>query len=106
MSDWQVLYDKLVVKRHAPDTMIAGTDMVVPDAAKQEKNRGTVIACGAGRIAITGSVNPLTIRAGMEVVFSKFAGTELEDGNPEVIVLREDEILAYRWPEKKTEEAA
>lgn len=107
MSDWNVLYDKIVVRRHAPDSELA-PGVVAAEAHQKEKNRGTVIAVGAGRLAVTGSLNALTVQAGMEVIFSKFAGTELEDGNSEVIIMREDEILAFRWPEeeKEKEEAA
>lgn len=105
MSDWKVLYDKIVVRRHAPDSELA-PGIAVADAHQKEKNRGVVIATGVGRMSVTGTVHPLQLQKGMEVVFSKFAGTELEDGNPEVIVLREDEILAYRWPPDEKESAA
>jgi chaperonin GroES len=96
--EWKVLYDKILVKRHSPDEMIGAT--VVPEAAKQEKNTGVVLETGRGRPSVTGALAKLQIEKGMEVMFSKFGGVELEDGNPELVILREDEILAWRWPEE------
>jgi chaperonin GroES len=102
MGNWQVLYDKILVRRHAPDEMIGAT--VVPEAAKQEKNVGVVLETGRGRPSVTGNLARLQIERGMEVMFSKFGGVELQDGNPELVILREDEILAWRWPKKAEEE--
>lgn len=96
-GSWGVLYDKVIVRRD-PEKTHTVMGMEIPDQAREKQNRGSVIAVGDGRI-VSGSLVliPLTLRVGDEVLFNKFAGTPLdEDKDPDVVVLREDEILAYR----------
>ena len=93
MDDWRCLYDKLIVRR-APAKEIEGT-MVVPDAHRKEQNIGVVERVGAGRW-VDGVLLPLTIKPGMTVLFSKFAGMPLEGADPDLTIIREDEVLAFR----------
>lgn len=92
--DWKPLYDKLIVRRKPEVTEIMG--MAVPDQAKEKQNIGTVVETGEGRLTATGDVVELTVQIGDEVLFNKFAGVPLEEDDPDLVVLREDEILAYR----------
>lgn len=91
--DWSPLYDKLIVRRAPAPTHLAGFE--VPEAHREKQNVGTVTKIGSGRISATG-LAPLLIAAGDEVLFNKFAGLPLEGDDPDLLVLREDEILAYR----------
>lgn len=92
--EWTPLYDKLVVKRAPAIDQIKG--LAVPDQHQQNQNVGTVVAIGDGRW-VQGMMVPLTVQIGDVVVFSKFAGVELEQGDErDLVVLREDEILAIR----------
>lgn len=94
-----MLYDKVLVRRHAAAVEIAG--LAVPEAAQKDQNSGTVVQVGAGRPTPGGDLAPLTVQPGMEVLFSQFAGTQLEGVGVEdddLLILREDEILAYRRP--------
>jgi co-chaperonin GroES (HSP10) len=96
-----MLYDKLLVQRHAPATVLRGVD--VAPAHEKPQNTGLVVGRGAGRLSGNGYITPLSVDVGMEVRFHEHSGIELEDGNPDLIILREDEILAWRWPaEEKT----
>lgn len=97
--DWKPLYDKMIVRRDPPEAEYA-PGLVVADAHKQQQNVGTVVEVGAGRW-IDGILLPMTIQPGHRVLFSKFAGHELLGGDRDLIVLREDEILAYAKPEAK-----
>ncbi len=92
---WQCLYDKLIVRRAAAKEEFA-PGIVAPEAHRKAQNTGTVVATGIGRL-VAGSVSPvpLTIRVGMVVLFSAFAGVPLEGEDPDLIILREDEILAF-----------
>ena len=89
---WEPLYDKIVVKRDPAIEQIGS--IAVADAYKRNQNTGTVLRTGNGRW-INGVLYPLTLEVGHRVIFSKFAGVELEDSGQDVIVLREDEVLAY-----------
>ena len=97
-TNWNALYDKLIVRRAPAVTHIAG--MEVPEAAREKQNVGTVVKTGAGRIVSGsfGSLQKLTVKEGDEVLFNKYAGHPLEGDDPDLVVLREDEILAYRRP--------
>jgi co-chaperonin GroES (HSP10) len=109
LNDWQPLYDKLIVRRHPAPTHLAGLE--VPEAHREKQNVGTVVKAGIGRhtppyvVNDTGYVNEvrfvtqLLINVGDEVLFNKFAGVQLEEDDPNLVVLREDEILAYRKPD-------
>lgn len=93
-NEWETLYDKMVVQRHAAETVVKG--MVVPDAHQKQQSIGIVLRVGEGRPLPDGSMAPLKVTPGMEVKFNSFSGVPLDDDDPDVIILREDEILAYR----------
>jgi chaperonin GroES len=94
--DWNPIYDKLIVRRDPPEAETA-SGLAVPDAHQKQQHIGTVLKTGQGRW-VDGILLPLTVQPGMRVLFSKFAGTELAASEPDVIVIREDEILAYAMP--------
>lgn len=93
MAGWTTLYDKIIVRRNPAPVEIAGIE--VPEAHREKQNVGTVESVGRGRPGPSGIV-PLTLIPGDEVLFSKFAGVPLEGADPDLLILREDEILAYR----------
>lgn len=99
--DWKPLYDKMLVRRDPPETEYA-PGLVVADAHKQQQNVGVVVEVGAGRW-VDGILLPMTVTPGMRVIFSKFAGHELA-GARDMVILREDEILAYGVPDKVVEQ--
>lgn len=92
--NWTPLYDKVIVKRDAAKEEFA-PGLAVPDSHKQDQNTGTVQMVGQGRW-IQGVLYPLTVAVGDSVLFSKFAGVELEGQERDLIILREDEILAWK----------
>jgi len=92
MTDWNPLYDKLIVKRHKPkETHDEEGKIVVAETYQQQQNKGVVVATGSGRIGGAG----LIVEVGMEVLFGLHSGTDLDEGE-DLVMLREDEILAYR----------
>lgn len=93
--EWNCLYDKLIVRRRPAPEQVGS--LAVPEAHRKAQNVGTVVATGSGRlVAGSASLVPLTIKAGMEVLFSTFAGVPLEGEDPDLLILREDEILAFK----------
>jgi co-chaperonin GroES (HSP10) len=97
--DWSPLYDKILVRREKPkETYDAGGRLVVAETHQHAQNRGTVIATGPGRLNPNyGTKIPLDVLVGMEVMFGKHSGVDMEDA-PDLVLLREDELLAYRMP--------
>lgn len=87
------LHDRLVVKRVAEDDKTSG-GLFIPDSAKEKPARGKVVAVGEGKRDKQGDRIALDVKPNDEVLFGKYAGTELKLDGEEHIVLREDEILA------------
>lgn len=87
------LHDRLVVKRVAEETQTAG-GLFIPDSAKEKPARGVVVAVGEGKRDDAGKRITPDVSKGDEILFGKYAGTELKLEGEEHIVLREDEVLA------------
>ncbi|GDX91284.1 10 kDa chaperonin 1 [Planctomycetia bacterium] len=87
------LDDRVVVKPHEAEETTAG-GIVLPDAAREKQQRGTVIAVGPGRLLDSGSRASVSVKVGDEVLFGKYGGTEIEIDGQDVKILRESDILA------------
>ena len=87
------LHDRVVIKRMEEERTSAG-GIVIPDSATEKPARGTVLAVGNGKIAESGEVRPLDVKVGDEVLFGKYSGTELKVEGEDVLVMREDDIMA------------
>jgi chaperonin GroES len=68
--------------------------IILTDSAKEKPQEGTVVAVGTGRILENGTKIDLEVKEGDKVVYSKFAGTEVQHGDNEYLILSESEILA------------
>jgi len=86
------LQDRVVVKRMEEATTSAG-GILIPDSAAEKPARGEVIAVGNGKVNTDGTVRPLDIKAGDQVLFGKYAGTEIKIDGDEVLIMREEDIL-------------
>jgi chaperonin GroES len=89
----QPLGDRVVVERAESEQMTAG-GIVLPDAAKEKPTRGTVISVGDGRLLKDGTRAPLQVKVGDEVLFSSYAGDQFKLGDQELLLMREEDILA------------
>lgn len=87
------LNDRVLVKRLEEETMTSG-GLYIPDSAKEKPTRGKVIAVGSGRAGDDGTRKPLDVKAEDEILFGKYAGTEIKIDGEELIIMREDDILA------------
>ncbi|MEJ7592660.1 MAG: co-chaperone GroES [Planctomycetaceae bacterium] len=87
------LDDRVVVRPNEAEETTAG-GIVLPDAAKEKQQRGTVIAVGPGRMLDSGERSPFSVKVGDQVLFGKYGGTEIEIDGEEVKILRESDILA------------
>ncbi len=89
------LHDKILVRRHEANREVA-VGIIAPESAIQKPQEGDVLATGTGRILDDGTVVPLVVKVGDVVLFAKYGGTEVEIDGEEVLVMREDEVLAIR----------
>lgn len=83
------LNDRVLLQRvKAEDKTESG--IIIPEAAQEKAQTGTVVAVGTGKRDSSGNLMPLAVKAGDTVYFSKYAGTEAGEDH---LVIREDEIL-------------
>ena len=87
------LHDRVIVKRMEEERMSAG-GIVIPDSATEKPVRGEVLAVGNGKILENGDKRPLDISVGDTVLFGKYSGTEVKVDGDELVVMREEDIMA------------
>lgn len=87
------LHDRVIVKRMEEERMSAG-GIVIPDSATEKPSRGEVLAVGNGKILESGDKRPLDIKVGDSVLFGKYSGTEVKIDGEELLVMREEDIMA------------
>lgn len=87
------LHDRVIVKRMEEETTTAG-GIVLPSTAAEKPSRGTVVAVGKGKILENGDVRPLDVKVGDQVLFGKYSGSEVKVNDDELLVVREEEIMA------------
>ncbi len=86
------LADKVLVQRTEAADISAG-GIVLPDSAKEKPAEGMVIALGNGRLLDDGSRTEFTVAKGNRVLFTSYAGTEVEWDGQEYLIMSEDDIL-------------
>jgi chaperonin GroES len=87
------LDDRVVVEPMAAEETTAG-GIVLPDAAQEKPQRGTIVAVGPGKLLDSGERGELSVTVGDEVIYGKYGGTEIEVDGSDVKILRESDILA------------
>lgn len=91
-SKIQPLGDRVLVEPVEAEEKTAG-GIVIPDTAKEKQQRGKVVAVGKGRVAEDGKITPLEVKAGDQVLFGRYSGTEVKVGGVEFLIIKEDDIL-------------
>ena len=86
------LHDRILVKRIEEEEKTKG-GIIIPDTAKEKPQEGKVIAVGNGKVGEDGKARPLDVKAGDRVLFSKYAGTEVNIDGEEHLIIREDDVL-------------
>jgi chaperonin GroES len=93
MAKLKPLGDKIVVQLVEQEEKTA-SGIYLPDSAKKKPQEGKVIAVGEGRTLDNGERNPLTVKVGDRVLFSKYGGNEVELDGEEFMILDEDQVYA------------
>ncbi len=86
------LQDRIIVKRIDEEEVSRG-GIIIPDSAKEKPQEGKVTAVGKGKVGEDGKLQPLDVKKGDKVLFSKYAGTEINIEGDEHLIVREDDIL-------------
>ena len=89
----QPLGDRVVVEREESEAVTAG-GIVLPDSAKDKPTRGKIISVGEGRLLDSGKRSVLQVKVGDRVLFSSYAGEQFKLGDRELLLMREEDILA------------
>ena len=87
------LHDRLLVRRIEEKETAKG-GIIIPDTAKEKPQEGEVLAVGNGKILENGTKVALDVKVGDKILFGKYTGTEIKIDGEDVLILREDEILA------------
>ncbi len=89
----QPLHDRVVVKRTEEDRTSPG-GIVIPDSATEKPMKGEVLAIGKGKLLDNGETRPMDVKVGDKVLFGKYSGNEVKLDGEELVVMREDDIMA------------
>ena len=89
----QPLDDRIVIEPGEAEETTAG-GIVLPDSAQTKPQRGTVRAVGPGKLLDSGERGELSVKVGDEVFYGKYAGTEVDYGDDDLVILKETDILA------------
>jgi chaperonin GroES len=87
------LHDRVIIKRMEEERTSPG-GIVIPDSATEKPVKGEVLAVGKGKILENGDVRPLDLQVGDKVLFGKYSGTEVKMEGEELLVMREEDIMA------------
>jgi len=87
------LHDRVIVKRLEEERTSPG-GIVIPDSAAEKPSQGKIVAIGKGKILEDGSVRALDVKVGDKVLFGKYSGTEVKVDGEDVLVMREEDVMA------------
>ena len=87
------LHDRVIVKRLDQETKTA-SGLIIPDAAAEKPDQGEVLAVGNGKVTEDGKVRALEVKVGDRVLFGKYAGQAVKLDGQELLVMREEDIMA------------
>jgi chaperonin GroES len=87
------LHDRIIVKRLEEERTSKG-GIIIPDTATEKPIQGKVIAVGNGKIQEDGKVRPLDVKVGDKILFGKYGGTEVKVDGDDLLVMREEDVMA------------
>ena len=87
------LHDRVVAKRIEQSEEVRG-GIIIPETAKEKPQEAEVVAVGPGKLGDNGDRQPMDVNAGDRVLIGKYSGSEIKLNDEDLVILREDEILA------------
>ena len=86
------LHDRVVVRRLEEESKSAG-GIIIPDTAKEKPMKGEIVAAGPGARNEQGVVEALDVKAGDQVLFGKWSGTEVKIAGEDLLIMKESDIM-------------
>ena len=86
------LHDRVLLRLVEQEAKTAG-GIIIPDTAQEKPMEGEVVSVGTGHVNDNGDVRPLDVKSGDRVIFSKWAGTEVQVDGEELMVMKESDII-------------
>jgi chaperonin GroES len=93
------LQDRILVERIEEEVKKGG--IIIPDSAKEKPQQGKVIAVGPGRFDESGKLVPMSLKKGDLILFGKYSGNDIRIGEDELLIMREEDVLAVVEKESK-----
>ena len=87
------LHDRVIIKRLDSERKTA-SGIVIPDSATEKPDQGEILAVGNGKVGDDGKVRPLGVKVGDKVLFGKYSGQSVKVEGEELLVMREEDIMA------------
>ena len=87
------LQDRVIIKRMEEQKTSEG-GIIIPDSATEKPIKGEVVAVGNGLVLDNGEIRPLDLKVGDKVLFGKYSGTEVKLDGEELLVMKEDDVMA------------
>ena len=87
------LHDRVIVQREEEERKSAG-GIVIPDTAAEKPSVGEVVYAGPGKTDDAGKLQPMGVKVGDKVLFGKYGGTEVKVDGEDLLVMREEDIMA------------
>ena len=87
------LHDRIIVKRLEEESKTKG-GLIIPDTAKEKPQEGEVLAAGNGKVLENGTKVALDVKVGDKILFGKYSGTTVKIDGDELLVMREEDIMA------------
>jgi chaperonin GroES len=87
------LHDRVIVKRLEEERVSQG-GIIIPDTAAEKPSKGEIMAVGSGKLLEDGKIRALAVKKGDKILFGKYSGTEVKVNGQDVLVMREDDIMA------------
>lgn len=88
------LHDRIIVERIEDESEQTIGGIIIPDSAKEKPQQGKVIAAGQGKKNDDGTRLSLDVKEGDKILFGKYSGQEIKMDGEELLIMREDEVLA------------
>ena len=88
------LQDRVLVRRLDEEEEASEGGIILPDSAKEKPQEGEVLAVGPGKVTDDGTRQNLDLKEGDRILFAKYAGTEVKVDSEELLIMREDDVLA------------
>ena len=87
------LHDRVIVKRLEEEKKTA-SGIVIPDSAAEKPDQGEILAVGTCKVGDDGKVRPMDVKVGDRVLFGKYSGSTVKVDGDELLVMREEDIMA------------